>query len=119
MSFNLSCYVGQLTTSGALGHDVDLVVGGGQPLCAQLLEGEGGLAGDYSEFGIFTFDCLLISILVRTGNYFHLSWFVDIDIYCSQVQEGGLAGNYSELGILALDCLFLLILVRTGNYFHP
>ena len=76
MSFNLSCYVGQLTSLGALGHDVDLVVGGGQPLCAQLLEGEGGLAGDYSEFGIFTFDFLLI--LIST--------------YCSQVQEGGLVG---------------------------
>ena len=69
MSFNLSCYVGQLTTSGALGHDVDLVVGGGQPLCAQLLEGEGGLAGDYSEFGILALDCLLISILVNTGHF--------------------------------------------------
>ena len=68
MSFNLLCYVGQLTASGALGHDVDLVVGGGQPLCAQLLEGEGGLAGDYSEFGILAWDCLLMSILVRTGG---------------------------------------------------
>ena len=86
MSFNLSCYVGQLTTSGALGHDVDLVVGGGQPLCAQLLEGEGGLAGDYSEFGIFTFDCLLILI----------------SIVLKSKREALLAITQN-----ALDCLFL------------
>ena len=101
MSFNLSCYVGQLNTSGALGHDVDLVVGGGQPLCAQLLEGEGGLAGDYSEFGIFTFDCLLILI----------------SIVLKSKREAVLAIT-QNLESLALDCLFISILVRTGNYFH-